>query len=209
VSLIKKHVQRGGISPSPGAERTDGFGEFCHGDISVGLFKEMWYAGRIPIPPEARLLELGCAEVDWSQPFKIRRPDVQITAVDQRHPGARPAADVMRRGNLLDRDLFPPAAFDVAIAISVVCHVGVGRYGDPTEPDGDQIVMRHVKRWLKPGGVFYLDVPYRPEGPSTAFRQYNEADLQARVIQDWTVLDRQVFPSSHPDGPYVALVLTP
>ena len=206
--VIKKHVQTHAPSGSPGADRRDAFGDFCHGDISVGLFKEMFFEGRIPIPQGANLLEIGCAEVDWSAPFKLRRPDVHITAVDQRDC-ARPKADVLLKGDLLTPDLFPPASYDVIIAISVVCHVGIGRYGDRRDPDGDVMVMQHLKRWLRHDGVLYLDVPFRPEGDSTAFRQYNQADLHTRVIQDWHIVDWQVFESSHPDGPYMALVLRP
>lgn len=186
---------------------TDDHGEFCPGDVCVGFFKDMWFAGRIPIPHGAKILEIGCAEVDWSQPFKIRRPDVHVTGVDQRAGFKRPALDVLLQKNLIDPDLFDPASFDVVIAVSVVEHIGVGRYGDVVDPDGDIKVMKYLKRWLKPDGVLYMDVPYRPEGPSTDFRQYNEADLQARVIQDWKVIDRQFFESKHPDGPYIALVL--
>ena len=206
--MLRKHVQRPVTHGSPGSERRDEIGDFCHGDISVGLFKEMWYAGRIPIPLNAKLLEIGCAEVDWSAPFKLRRPDVHITSVDQRECD-RPQTDVLLRGDLLKSGLFPAASFDVIIAISVVCHVGVGRYGDQPDPDGDLKVMQHLKRWLKPDGILYLDVPYRPDGESTAFRQYNADDLQRRVVQDWTVVDWQLFPSSHPDGPYMAMVLRP
>jgi SAM-dependent methyltransferase len=188
----------------------DGLGEWCRGDLCVGFFKEMWYAGRIPIPFGARILEIGAAEVDWSAPFKARRPDVQITALDQRFV-ERPAADVWLQKDLLvaGPELFPRQSFDVVVAISVIEHVGIGRYGDHVDPDGDITVMQYLKRWLRPDGVMYLDVPYRPDGPSTPFRAYNEADLQQRVIQDWRVIDRQFFTSTHPDGPYIALVLRP
>lgn len=189
---------------------------FNHGgDLCLGFFKEMYEAGRVPIPPKARILEVGCAEWDFCTPMKAVRPDVHITAVDQRGvgPKGRPGADVLRAGkgdgNLLVPHLFPAASFDVIVAVSVIEHVGIGRYQDDIDPDGDCKAMRHARRWLTPDGLMYLDVPYRPEGESTPFRQYNEADLQARVIQDWTVVDRQFFPSDHPDGPYIALVLKP
>lgn len=188
----------------------DGLGDFCTGDVCVGWFKEMWYADRIPIPQGARILEIGCAEVDWSKPFKARRPDVHITAVDQRYV-ERPAADILLERDLLKEgpDLFPRHSFDVAIAVSVIEHVGIGRYGDHVDPDGDSKVMGYLRDWLKPDGLLYMDVPYRPEGPSTPFRAYNEADLQERVIKGWRCVDRQFFESFHPDGPYIALVLKP
>jgi SAM-dependent methyltransferase len=189
---------------------------FDHGgDMCLGFFKEMYEAGRVPIPKGAKILEIGCAEWDFCTPMKQARPDVHITAVDQRGvgPKGRPGADVLHAGdglgNLLDPDMMPAHTFDVIVAVSVIEHVGIGRYQDDQDPDGDIKAMRHCRRWLKPDGLMYLDVPYRPEGESTPFRQYNEADLQARVIQDWRVVDRQFFPSDHQDGPYIALVLQP
>lgn len=178
-------------------------------DICHGFFDVMFHAGRIPIPQGARLLEVGAAEADFVTPLKTLRPDLHITIVDQRKHDERPGADVMLKGDLLNASLFPPASFDVIIACSVIEHVGIGRYGDPKHPDGDSLAMAHIHQWLKPDGLFYMDVPYRPEGPSTPFRQYNEKDLQARVIKGWTEIDREYFSPNHPDGPYVALVLKP
>lgn len=178
-------------------------------DICHGFFDVLFHQGRVPIPLSATLLEVGCAEADFVTPLKALRPDLHITIVDQRDHEPRPGADVTRRGDVLNAELFPPASFDVIIACSVIEHVGIGRYGDPVREDGDTVAMAHLKRWLKPDGLCYLDVPYRPEGPSTPFRQYNEADFQARVLTGWTEIDREYFHPNHPDAPYVAVVLKP
>lgn len=188
-------------------------------DHCLGFFATLYEAGRIPIPQGGKVLEVGSAEADWLTPFKTARPDVHLTGVDQRtcqtendtrkDRNPRPGADVLLKGNILDPDLFPPSSFDVVIAISVIEHVGIGRYGDPRKEDGDSVAMANIHRWVKPNGVLYMDVPYRPTGPSTPFRQYNESDLQRRVIQGWTEIDREHFDVNHPDAPYVALVLKP
>jgi len=186
-------------------------------DHCLGFFREMYEAGRVPIPQHARVLEIGSAEADWLTPFKDSRPDVHLTGMDQRSPGekgangdyGRPGADVFVLGDLLNADLFAPASFDVIVAISVIEHVGIGRYGDPLDPDGDMKAMAHCHRWVKPNGLMYIDVPYRPQGPSDPFRKYNETDLRARVIHGWREIDRQHFDANHPDAPYVALVLKP
>jgi len=179
------------------------------GDLCHGFFDVMYHAGRIPIPEGARLLEVGSAEADFVTPLKALRPDLHITIMDQRTHKVRPGADVSVIGNVLDSILFPEGTFDVVIACSVIEHVGIGRYNDPIHPDGDSVAMANIHRWLQPDGVFYLDVPYRPSGDSTPFRQYNEKDLQRRVIKGWTEIDREYFNPPHPDGPYVALVLKP
>ncbi len=43
------------------------------------------------------------------------------------------------------------AAFDVAMSISSFEHDGLGRYGDPLNPDGDMFAMRSTRRLLKRG----------------------------------------------------------
>lgn len=191
----------------PFVHQADGFDH--HGDMCVGFFRELWDRGDIQIPLGARVLEVGCAEMDWLTPMKAARPDLHLTGVDQRSHPERPGADRLIQGNILEADLFAPASFEAVIAVSVLAHVGIGRYGDPIAADGDMTAMANIRRWLKPDGLLYLDVPYRPEGDSTPFRKYNEADLQTRIIGTWRVVARQQFEATHVDAPYVALVLRP
>ncbi len=49
--------------------------------------------------------------------------------------------------------------FDAAISISSIEHDGLGRYGDPIDPDGDLRAMKEIRRLLKPDGRLYLSVP--------------------------------------------------
>jgi hypothetical protein len=49
-------------------------------------------------------------------------------------------------------------------SLSAIEHIGLGRYQDPLDPDGDIKTMQKVREWLKPGGWCYFDVPYTPEG---------------------------------------------
>jgi SAM-dependent methyltransferase len=178
-------------------------------DHCLGFFEQFWTAGRIVLPRRAKVLEVGCAEADWLTTMKARRPDLHLTGVDQRGHPPRPGADVLLRGNILDAGLFPAASFDVIVAISVIEHVGIGRYGDVKDADGDTMAMANIKQWLKPDGFLYMDVPYRGEGPSDPFRAYSEVDLQRRVIAGWRETDREVYEVDHPDAPYIALVLRP
>jgi len=49
--------------------------------------------------------------------------------------------------------------FDAAISISSFEHDGLGRYGDPLNPDGDFAAMADVRTMLKTGGNLFLAVP--------------------------------------------------
>ena len=54
---------------------------------------------------------------------------------------------------------YHPRQFDAAISISSFEHDGLGRYGDPLNPDGDLATMASMKKVVKPGGLLYLAVP--------------------------------------------------
>jgi SAM-dependent methyltransferase len=52
-----------------------------------------------------------------------------------------------------------PRQFDAGISISSFEHDGLGRYGDPLDPDADLKAMLKMKSIIKPGGILYLAVP--------------------------------------------------
>ena len=49
--------------------------------------------------------------------------------------------------------------FDIALSLSSFDHDGLGRYGDPVDPDGDLKAMKTVKTILKSDGLLFLTVP--------------------------------------------------
>jgi SAM-dependent methyltransferase len=52
-----------------------------------------------------------------------------------------------------------PKKFDVILSISSIEHDGLGRYGDPINPDADLEFMIMAKELLKPSGCMILAVP--------------------------------------------------
>lgn len=129
----------------------------------------------------ARVLEIGCAESDWMTPMLSLRPDLQITGIDWRDC-ERPGALV--RGDVLTHE-WPNWAFDAAVGISSIEHIGLGHYDhDPLDVNGDRHCMERVAQWLTPGGVFYADVPYgrKYEVVGTGHRIYDDAALASRLL---------------------------
>tara|TARA_R100001129_G_scaffold3089_1_gene3138 strand:- start:356 stop:1084 length:729 start_codon:yes stop_codon:yes gene_type:complete len=49
--------------------------------------------------------------------------------------------------------------FDACLSISSFEHDGLGRYGDPLNPNGDLEAMQNMKKLLKKDGLMYLAVP--------------------------------------------------
>src|SRR5665213_121677 len=63
------------------------------------------------------------------------------------------------RGDCMNTTL-PAECADVVTIISTLEHVGLGRWGDPLDVDGDIKAMREARRILRPGGHVVLTVPY-------------------------------------------------
>ncbi|WP_051296215.1 DUF268 domain-containing protein [Eisenibacter elegans] len=62
------------------------------------------------------------------------------------------------KGSILDLP-FESNSLSSISSLCVVEHIGLGRYGDPIDPQGPQKALAEILRVLKPGGVFYLSVP--------------------------------------------------
>lgn len=81
-------------------------------------------------------------------------------------------------------------SFDLALSISAFDHDGLGRYGDPLNPEGDLEAMARAKSLLKPGGVLILTLPIGPDlVVFNLLRRYGEIRLPM-MLRGWTVVDR-------------------
>lgn len=82
-----------------------------------------------------------------------------------------------------------PRQFDAALAISSFEHDGLGRYGDPLDPNGDIKTMKKMKSVVKPGGLLFLALPF---GQDTivwnAHRIYGQARLP-QLLANWKIID--------------------
>lgn len=105
-----------------------------------------------------------------------------------------------------------PVYFDDVISISSIEHDGLGRYGDPLDPDGDIKAMAGLRRMVRPGGRLFLAVPIgRDQVAFNAHRIYGRARLPL-LLQGWSVVDHFGFQDAHLDldgGVQPVFVLTP
>lgn len=133
-------------------------------------------------PVGARVLEIGCQDVNWLSLAVDADDTIQVVGLDWR--GALPGPGERLKGDVLQAT-FAPASFDAIVMISALEHIGLGHYAkDPIDPDGDMKTMALCATWLRPGGWVYADVPYDPTGyrlDGTAARIYDDQALRVRL----------------------------
>ncbi len=93
-------------------------------------------------------------------PLLFHFPGADIVSVDVMHHRHTSKYGVRYvQGDCMHAPL-PDGGADVVALISTLEHVGLGRYGDPLDVDGDRKAMAEAHRLLKPGGHVILTVPY-------------------------------------------------
>lgn len=138
---------------------------------------------KLPTVPEGgAVLEVGYRDTGWAGLVKRENPSFTVTAVDWRKPVSMAGVDV-RQGDILKQD-FAPGSLDAVVGLSSFEHIGLGHYeGDPLAAYGDGHLLGLVRRWLKPGGWCYFDVPYDPTG-------YRLQGTKCRIYDDAALLER-------------------
>jgi len=91
-----------------------------------------------------------------------------------------------------------PRQFDVGLSISSFEHDGLGRYGDPIDPDGDLKAMTNAKSIIKKGGLLYLAVPVGHDHITwNCHRIYGKARLPL-LVKNWKFVKSFGFPTELP-----------
>lgn len=66
---------------------------------------------------------------------------------------------VFRQADLMNADGLLEHYCDSLSCLHALEHFGLGRYGDPIDPQGHVSGLRNMAKILKPGGTFYLSTP--------------------------------------------------
>jgi SAM-dependent methyltransferase len=87
----------------------------------------------------------------------------------------------------------------------VVEHIGLGRYGDALDPDGDLKAMNELKRVVKPGGNLLFVVPVGGQARIlfNAHRIYTVEMIRAYFEDRFTLRDWSLIPENPADGDLV------
>jgi hypothetical protein len=82
----------------------------------------------------------------------------------------------------------------------VIEHIGLGRYGDPLDPNGDRKAAQELARVLKPGGQLLMVVPVgKPAVEFNAHRIYSHAQVLA-MFPGLTLQEFALIPDHAQEG---------
>ena len=139
------------------------------------------------LPAAGSILEVG--STNSSLALQLASLGYQISCVDVRpyefdHPNL-----YCYQGDIAQLSALPHAAFDAAILISTIEHVGLGHYGDTVELT-DRAFFDIVARYLRPGGTMLITVPFGQAFTCGWYRVY-DSDALARLTQGYEIVDRR------------------
>jgi ubiquinone/menaquinone biosynthesis C-methylase UbiE len=83
----------------------------------------------------------------------------------------------------------------------VIEHIGLGRYGDPIDPEGSEKALTELKRVVQPGGNLYISVPIDDENRVyfNAHRAFREEYLVSLFAPFEVVEKRYIYGSQFGD----------
>ena len=122
----------------------------------------------------------------------------------------RPARVMLENLNVASADLMALPFADSSVAslscLHVIEHVGLGRYGDPIDPDGDIKSIRELVRVLAPGGNLLIATPVgRPRINFNAHRVYDHVEFRRHFAALDLIEFALIMETTHDQG----LVLNP
>ncbi len=120
---------------------------------------------------------------------------VEYNKLTYDHPQLRTMQVSQAQAQLQADATLPPAErqllgqFDLAVSVSSFDHDGLGRYGDPLQPDADLLANDAVAQYLKPTGAYLFAVPVGPDAVVwNLHRRYGAVRLPL-MLQGWGVVD--------------------
>ena len=120
------------------------------------FFQDLWAARKIFERRPDRHIDIGSRLDGFVAHLLTFMP---VTAVDVRPlTSSVPGLDFVQ-ADATNLDGFADKSVDSVSSLHALEHFGLGRYGDPIDPDGWRKAMLSLCRVLRPGGRLYLSVP--------------------------------------------------
>jgi SAM-dependent methyltransferase len=94
-------------------------------------------------------------------------------------------------GSILNLD-FPDKSVESISSLCVIEHIGLGRYGDPLDPEGSIKAFLELMRVVKPGGNLFISFPIEEKSKTyfNAHRAFDEQEMLAHA-DEFHILDKK------------------
>ena len=114
-----------------------------------------------------------------------------VTMVDIRPLSLPLESLTFRQGSILNLP-YECGSVPSVSSLCVVEHIGLGRYGDPLDPQGTEKAIAELKRIVAPGGDLYLSIPLDDENRTyfNAHRAFSE-DYLLSLFKPFDVVDKR------------------
>lgn len=161
----------------------------CLGDWSTHtpfdahyFYQGAWLARRVYSAKVARHVDIGSSVLTMS----VLSAQVETTFVDYRPLKASLPGLTSIAGNILDLP-FAEDSVESLSCLHVIEHIGLGRYGDPIDPQGSVKAALELQRIVIPGGKLFLSLPvgrericfnaHRVHAPATVLGMFPQMKL--------------------------------
>lgn len=153
------------------------------------FFQAAWLARRLHEKKPSLHVDVGSS----AMMINVLSADVKTVFVDYRPLHVRLSNLSSLAGDIV-RLPFQDGSITSLSCLHVLEHIGLGRYGDPINPDGSLLAAAELQRIVKPGGRLFLSVPvgrervcfnaHRVFWPSTVRNFFRELQLKAFSLVD-------------------------
>ena len=147
--------------------------------------QDVWAARHVHRAAPARHVDVGSAVAGFVAHLLSFR---EVEYVDLRPLVTNVSGLRFHQGDLLSGLPFADGELESLSCLHVVEHIGLGRYGDPIDPDGWSRAAGELERVLAPGGRLYFSTPigderlefdaHRVFAPATILDRFRDLELE-------------------------------
>jgi len=144
-----------------------------------------------------RLLDVGSA--GSILPIKLASLGYEVWCIDVRqYEGNDLLQNLICIVGDIRKTSFENGFFDCVIAVSTLEHIGLGRYGEWLEPNGDATAISEISRILSRNGTLLITLPFGKEEVFPSHRVYNQPRLRA-ILKGFNV-EREYYYARNKNG---------